>query len=291
MISRQNLLRGSWSFAAILVSTFALAAEPEAMSPSAIVEPFAGNDLSKHFTTWLKRSKLEDPEHVFQLKEGVLRCGDEDMGYVATRQTYKDYWLTMEYKWGRKNPHDKYVRNSGLLLHGTGPDGSASGVWMTSIECQLAQGCEGDLILIPGKNHDGKGYPATIASRTKKGEDGKPRFDLKGDATIYTGRQFWWSQHQPFFEELIDTRGKDDVASPLGEWTRVTCLCQANRAFIYINGVLVNGFYDANPAAGKILLQAEGHEVYFRNLQIGPLPKSPAVLDFDTVPQQEPKRP
>jgi hypothetical protein len=70
--------------------------------------------------------------------------------------------LIVEYKWGERNPDSKYVRNSGILLHGVGPDGSQDGVWMTSIECQLAQGCEGDLILIRGKTAEGERFPATI---------------------------------------------------------------------------------------------------------------------------------
>jgi hypothetical protein len=40
------------------------------------------------------------------------------------------------------------------LPGGVGPDGSAGGTWMTSIECQLAQGCEGDLIVIRGVGPD-----------------------------------------------------------------------------------------------------------------------------------------
>ena len=35
---------------------------------------------------------------------------------------------------------------------------------------------------------------------------------------------------------LIDTRGKNDVASPLGEWTRVECVCQGGTITIKING-------------------------------------------------------
>ena len=41
---------------------------------------------------------------------------------------------------------------------------------------------------------------------------------------------------------------------------------------IKINGMTVNECFDARPAAGKILLQTEGHEVYFRNFELRPLP-------------------
>ena len=239
-------------------------------TPSDIVRPLSHPNLGS-FTTWLKKSGHDDPDKVFRLENGILRCGDEDMGYVATKQSFRDYHLSVEYKWGRKNPTDKYVRNSGILLNGVGPDGSQSGVWMTSIECQLAQGCEGDLILIRGKTAEGQPFPATITSFVTNGPDGKPRWNETGTKTIYSGRQFWWSQHQPGFKELVDTRGDSDVASPLGEWTKVECLCHQGRITIKVNGVTVNECFDAIPASGKILLQSEGHEVFFRNMEIRPL--------------------
>ena len=239
-------------------------------TPTQVIRPFDQKDL-KGFSTWLKKTQGADPQNVFTLKDGVLRSGDEDMGYLATKDAYKDYHLKIEYLWGRKNPNDKNVRNSGVLLHGTGPDGSQNGVWKTSIECQLAQGCEGDLILIKGKKVDGESYPGSISSKTVVGEDGKTRWQTDGKSTPYSGKQFWWSKHQPFFKELIDTRGSNDVASPLGEWTKVECLCKGSKITIKINGVTINECFDTNPAEGQILLQSEGHEVFFRNMEIRPL--------------------
>lgn len=255
--------------ALLLTATIARAADP--IVPTELLRPFDGKDLRTEFNSWLKKTGSKDPETVFRLERGILRCGDEDLGYVATRQSYRDYHLSVEYRWGRRNPTDKYVRNSGVLLHGIGPDGSQNGVWMTSIECQLAQGCEGDLILIPGKTAEGIPFPATITSNTIVAADGKTRWQQDGAKTVYAGKQFWWSRHQPFFQELIDTRGENDVASALGEWTRVDAICHGAKITIKVNGTTVNECYDANPAAGKILLQAEGHEVFFRKLEIRPL--------------------
>lgn len=261
-----------FSFVSVTVLLLGIVGADDARSPTKGIRPLDAKQLSDHLTVWLKKTGREDPNHVFQLNEGVLRCGDEDVGYVATKDAYRDYSLSVDYRWGRKSTTDKYVRNSGVLLHGVGPDGSQNGVWMTSIECQLAQGCEGDLIVIPGKTPAGARFPATITSRTVIAEDGKTRWDKAGNPTVYSGKQFWWSKHQPFFEELIDTRGKDDVASPLGEWTRVECVCRGSQITVTVNGVTVNECFDVHPAAGKILLQSEGHEVFFRNLAIGPLP-------------------
>ena len=40
-----------------------------------------------------------------------------------------------------------------------------------------------------------------------------------------------------------------------------------------VNGTIVNEIYDAFPSAGKILLQCEGSEVYFRRVELLPLKK------------------
>jgi hypothetical protein len=169
-----------------LMTSNADSAEPAVapIKPSGdIVRPFNGKDLTG-FTTWLKKTGREDPQHVFRVQDGTIRCGAEDTGYLATREAYRDFHLNVEYKWGGKNPTDKYVRNSGILLHGVGPDGSHGGVWMTSVECQLAQGCEGDLILIPGKNQNRQPYPVTLASSTRIAEDGRTRWDKAGKKTL-----------------------------------------------------------------------------------------------------------
>ena len=78
------------------------------------------------------------------------------------------------------------------------------------------------------------------------------------------------------FKELLDTRGKDDVASGLGKWTKVECICQKNRITVKINGVTVNECYDVFPSGGRILLENEKNEIFFRNFEIRPLAGNPS---------------
>jgi len=212
-----------------------------------------------------------DPASVFAIKDGTIHISGEGFGYIATGDAYKNYHLKVDYRWGKRTDGSGYVRNSGILLHAIGDDGSANGTWMTSIECQLAQGCEGDLIVIRGKDDAGHLIPATITSETVLASDGRTRWKKGGKKTLYTGKQFWWSRHQAGFKEILDTRGREDVASPLGEWTHVECICDEDTITVKINGITVNRCFDVYPSAGKILLQNEGNEVYFRNVQLRPL--------------------
>jgi hypothetical protein len=105
------------------------------------------------------------------------------------------------------------------------------------------------------------------------GPDKRPRWKKGGDQREFTKGQLWWNKHDPDFKELLDTRGKDDVESPLGDWTKVECICEGQKITVIINGQTVNECYDANPAAGKILLQSEGFEIYFRKWELHPLKK------------------
>ncbi len=276
---KSHLRSSAWHFACLALAGVSSPTTGIADDASPVVprgEPIVllkGNDLTG-FTTWLKETRHEDPAATFRAQDGTLHVSGRGLGYAATVSEYKDYHLSLEYKWGDRTDGSKYVRNSGVLLHAIGPDGSRDGVWMTSIECQLAQGCEGDLIVIRGTDEDGIEVPATISSETVTASDDRTRWRRGGEKTVYSGKQFWWSKHEAGFAELLDTRGKDDVASPLGEWTRVECICDGDRITIKINGVTVNECFDVYPSAGKILLQNEANEVYFRNVVLHPLPRN-----------------
>ena len=249
---------------------FSRADEP--VSPKETTPLFNGKNLTG-LTTWLKDSKHDDPKRVFRVTDGMLHLTGDGFGYVATDKAYKDYRVTVEYRWGKKTDGGKYVRNSGLLLHAPGPHGGAGGTWMSCVECQLAQGCCGDLITIRGKDEKGATIPVSITSDIELGSDKKPRWKEGGAKTVFTGRQLWWNKHQVGFEERLDTYGKDDVESKLGEWTKVECVCDGSKLSVFVNDVKVNHAYDVTPAAGKILFQTEGFEVFVRKWEIAPLKK------------------
>lgn len=256
----------------VILTGFAPAAEPELVRPEAATPLFNGKDLTG-FTTWLKDTKREDPRKVFRVEDGIIRITGDGNGYMATDKRYRDYRLVVEYKWGKKTDGGKYVRNSGVLLNAVGPHGGANGVWMSCVECQLAQGCCGDLIAIRGKDDDGKTIPVRLTSDVVLGPDKHPRWKTGGTKTVFTNRQLWWSNHDPDFKEYLDTYGKNDVESKLGEWTKVECTCDGDRISVAVNGTTVNQCYDVFPADGRILLQSEGFELFVRKFEIHPLKK------------------
>ncbi len=256
----------------LLIGIASLAAgADEPAAPEKATPLFNGADL-KGLSTWLKDTQREDPRKVFRVTDGHLHITGDGFGYVGTTGAYRDYRLVVEFKWGKRTDGGKYVRNSGILLHATGADGNA-GAWMASIECQLAQGCVGDLIPIRGRDADKKPLAVQFTSDVLPGKDKRPRWHKDGKPQVFTGKQLWWSKHDPDFKELLDTRGKDDVESKLGEWTKVECVCRGKRIEVFVNGTKVNECYDAAPAAGRILLQSEGFELHVRTFELHPLKK------------------
>src|SRR5262249_24963647 len=149
--------------------------EQTPIRPGKAIALFNGKDLTGLYT-WLKETKKDDPGKVFSVEEGVLHISGDGYGYVATETAYRDYHVIVEYKWGKRTDGGKYVRNSGILLHATGPDGGAGGTWMSSIECQLAQGCVGDLIVIRGEDAEKKLIPVALTSDVVLGPDKRPRW-------------------------------------------------------------------------------------------------------------------
>lgn len=238
---------------------------------------FNGRDLTG-FTTWLGDTKREDPRGVFSVRDGMIRISGDGFGYLATIKPWRDYRLVAEFRWGARNfrGREKNARDSGIFLHGTGPDGNSEdghGAFMAAIECQVMQGRVGDLMLIRGKGADGTPVPMRLEAEAAPGRDsaGWPTWKKGGEpVTIERYGRINWTGIDPGWKDLLDFRGAGDVESPGSEWTRVECECEGRTIRIRVNGTLVNEAR-GSLEGGRILLQCEGSEVFFRTLELHPL--------------------
>jgi hypothetical protein len=128
---------------ACLLATSTLAGE-EAIEPKETIELFNGKD----FTGWAfcLRGK-NDPGDTFAVKDGVITCSGRPAGYMRTEKAYKNYKLTVEWRFLKPG-------NSGVLVHMSPPDR----VWPKSVECQGMYRNQGDFWVIGGtdfKEHKG----------------------------------------------------------------------------------------------------------------------------------------
>jgi hypothetical protein len=118
--------------------------------------------------------------------------------------------------------------NSGVLLHVQAPDK----IWPKSVEAQLMANNAGDFWLIDAK------------------------------LTIDKTRQ------DPKVERHYFRKIKDDVEKPIGEWNQYEITCKGNTIKLVINGKEVNEGTDSELTKGKILLQSEGAEIHFKDIEI-----------------------
>lgn len=81
-----------------------------------------------------------DPAKTWQVADGVIHCSGRPAGYIRTEQSFKNYFLAIEWRWPAE------PTNSGVLLHMQGADQ----VWPKSVEAQLQSGQAGDFWLIDG---------------------------------------------------------------------------------------------------------------------------------------------
>ena len=64
---------------------------------------------------------------------------------------------------------------------------------------------------------------------------------------------------------------KTDAEKPTGEWNTVEVVCDGDKITNIVNGVVVNEGTKASVTKGRILLQSEGAEVYYRKVELQPL--------------------
>ncbi len=246
------------------------AAEP--ISPAdEVIQLFNGQDLDG-FYTWLRDTKYEDPRGVFAVHDGVLHISGDGFGYLATKEEYRDYRLVSEFKWGPRTwkPREQQTKDSGILLHATGPDGAAGG-WMASIEFQVIEGGVGDFIVIQAPGSSANSTRVSLGSEVAADRDGESVWKQAGPRRTFTGGRINWFGRDPDWQDVLGFRGAKDIESPDGEWTRVEIVCRGGRIQNRVNGVLVNEGFAAKPQAGKILVQTECAEIFFRKLELHPL--------------------
>ncbi len=257
-----------------LMPLLSLSAHP---SPSeAWVPLFNGEDLAG-FETWLVDSKREDPRRVFSVLDGMIRISGEGLGYLATRQVYQNYHLMIEYKWGEKNwswgDRVGKARDSGIFLHAIGPNGNSvdgKGAWMAAIECNVFEGAVGDFLLIRGTDESEKPIVPSLTTplSRRRDKDGFGWWDPQGENKSLTnwGRVNWLKKSSDW-KDVYGFRGANDLEKP-GEWNVIECLCLNDTITLKLNGEIVNRARNVYPNRGKILLQCEGSEIYFRNFKL-----------------------
>lgn len=221
----------------------------EAVAPTAPTNIFNGRDLSG----WTKIVKQGESAEAgtWTVADGVIRCTGQPFGYIRTEGRYKNYRLTVEWRWtGPDLPPDKQgrlrMRNSGVLLH----IGGADAVWPRSVEAQLMQTNAGDIFDIGNV-----GFAELAVVRQK--------------AVAAAGADAEAAKRAQAQRRVPRTQAPSEKA--IGEWNTYEIICAGDTMTLLVNGVEQNRATQMGVTEGHIALQSEGAPVEFRNVRLTPL--------------------
>jgi hypothetical protein len=212
---------------------------------------------------------------VFTVTDGMIHISGDGYGCITTSKRYRDYHMIVEYKFGERTWHgrEKSARDSGALVHSNGKDGGYDGSWMPSIEVQIIEGGVGDFIAVGGPDESGKRVPISLTCTVGPEKDAAKQAIYKPDGkreTFTRGRVDWYGR-DPNWKDQKGFRGKQDVESPYGKWTRIDVFCDGGHIETFVNGTKVNEAFDVSPREGRIQLQSELAEVFYRRWELWPL--------------------
>jgi hypothetical protein len=216
-----------------------------------------------------------DPLNVFTVVEEdgepAIRISGEVFGILVTDQEYEDYHLKLEFKWGDEKypPRENLKMDSGILYHSIGEEGAWGEVWMKSLECQVQETDCGDYISVDTVMVDIPAY--------QNEEDS--RFYFHPDSSLVT-----FNPDRAYCEFYRDNE------NPMGEWNTMEIYTMGGNSVHLVNGTpnmkvmnsrhIVNG-KEVPLTKGKIQLQSEGAELFYRNIELTPISEIPeSVWNF-----------
>ena len=235
------------------------------------MELFNGKDLDG-WDVCVQGEESPENQDVFSVQDGVLRVSGEKMGGIMTKGSYSNYRLTVEFKWGEKTWGGKVgrARDSGVLIHSFGNPTDFNGVWAKSVEANIVEGGVGDFWIV-GNENDGISGTCDVIER--EGKYSKYVFEPKnGKPVTITANAEGCFQSRSRCADWDDTTGfcgPYDAASPK-EWNQLVIYAVGDEMRVYVNGKYVNRIYGLKQTGGKIQLQSEGAEIFFRRVTIRP---------------------
>lgn len=261
---RANALRSGLLAAVVVVGItgvcrFLRAPQPVEAAGPGWVSLFNGKNLDGWYSYFNSTGK-KDPKGIFKVEKGLIHVLDipvtkenQEFGYIATEKEFSNCRIHVEYKWGVKKflPRADTKRDAGLLYWVVGPDK----VWPRMVECQIQEGDTGDTWLVDD-----------VSTTTTVSDVKNPKYAEKG-------------------ENHIQKNGcviKSSTSEKPG-WNTVEVIIEGDSFVHIVNGTVNNrGWHTSAPdpsapggvvplKSGKIALQAEGAEIYYRNIRVKPL--------------------
>jgi len=193
---------------------------------------FNGKDKTGWYTFLDTLGKNNDIHNNFAVENGAVHVMGKYFGYMSTLKSYSNYYLKVVFKWGAKQyfPRQTGKRDAGILYHFGLMEEDT--VWPKSIEFQIQEQDCGDFWCVKHTNVDSPN-----------------KWEVA------------WDQKHIFRTA--------DFEKPRGEWNTLEIICNGNQIEHYVNGHLVN-WGTGSVAEGRILLQSEGAEIFYKSVELIP---------------------
>lgn len=217
------------------------------------------NDLKNVFSVITKNGKP------------ILKITGEIYGALTTKASYKNYHLSVMFKWGDKKwaPRLDVIKDSGILYHCYGEHGRFWKTWKTCLEYQVQENDLGDFIPLGGNTATPK-------------VDG-PKTEIRG--RIGEKRNTYDPTSDTYLNKISYTSAYKELDAPHGEWNHLEIYVLENDAVHIVNGEIVMVVENAiNPETGKpltsgqIQIQSEAAECYYKDLTITTIKKFPRKI-------------
>lgn len=204
--------------------------------------------------------------------EPILQISGEIYGCVVTKKEYENYHLKLKVKWGntKYQPRKKLLMDSGIMYHSVGDFGNDYWrSWMLSQEFQVMEGHMGDFWSQQSSSIE-------IRSYLPEGNMMNPVADKSQDfIPLGSG-----SEYGGFCLRSCNYENKP------GEWNTLELICFENKSLHIVNRevvmILQNSEYEKDGKRvplqkGKIQLQSEAAEVFYKDIKI---------RSIDSMPQE-----
>jgi len=212
---------------------------PAVVVPSRVTPLFNGKDLSGWEADVPARDADKNAPASFVVRNGQLVSLGKPEGHLLTTTAYRDYRLEVEYRFPGKGG------NCGILVHASRPRALYK-MFPQSIEVQMNSGDAGDFWCIQ------ESIEVLEMEKRRPRKPGEKWGGAEGDA-----------------RRILNLT--DGSERPLGQWNTMVIEARDRRVDVWVNGERVNDGFGATADRGRIAIQAEGTEVEFRRVEIGPL--------------------
>jgi hypothetical protein len=205
---------------------------------------------------------------------------------LATVAEFGDYHLQLQFKWGdeRFGLRASLPFDSGLLYHGCDNHNPGSG-WLESVEFGILEGGEtGDFWSVPSQS---------LEQRVTVDVEG---IEIPAERRRYPNEPIQFRPGATAFSGVVDgILNSDDNEKPHGEWNTLDLYCVGQTSVHVVNGTVnlvlrnirrrLDG-HEVPLTRGRLQLQSEWAEVYFRNIRLRPIAELPDEIIVAT--QQPP---